>query len=59
MENNLNNKKKNGNIEVGLIVVSVALLGLFIVLMIAIPQCHAGCYYQLLQYYDRRTWTFL
>lgn len=38
MENNLNNKKKNGNIEVGLIVVSVALLGLFIVLMIAIPN---------------------
>lgn len=39
MENNINNsKKKNGNIEVGLIVVSVALLALFIVLMVVKPD---------------------
>ena len=38
MENNLNSKKKNGNVEVGLIIVSVALLAFFLVLMIAMPD---------------------
>lgn len=38
MENNLNSKKKNGNVEVGLIIVSVALLAFFVVLMIAMPD---------------------
>ena len=39
MESNLNNnKKKTGNIEIGLMVVSVAILALFIILMVAKPD---------------------
>ena len=37
MENNLNGQKKHANVEVGLIIVSVALLAFFVILMVAIP----------------------